>query len=258
MVERKFFVETRMVRCNLLARAARSLHVIKGLSSKSQGSPNPLLQLQELCFWFKKKKKRGQILLPPCPAFAGNCLVLQPKMSFHAGQLHPQRWPSVCSYPSPGRSTAALSQWSALCPPSLSFRPYPNKVNPAFGVKAQLMELPPALRTGHLLQRRQQPEMPSPCAANGLWLCRVKERTSPLGKPGIFGLNAFQPRRIINDKEDDGHGATFERNRREGAWLLQQQGWAFRKISFSFHLPIFPPRQHSAAAGDKRWHLHSH
>lgn len=74
---------------------------------------------------------------------------------------------------------------------------------------------------------------------------------SPAGKLGKFGLNAFQPRRINNDKEDNGHGAMFERNRREGAWLLQQQGRAFGKTGFSFssHLPIFPPRQRSAAAG---------
>lgn len=108
----------------------------------------------------------------------------------------------------------------------------------------------PALRTD-LLWRPQRLMVPSPCAANGLWWGRVKEGSSPSVKLGKYGL---QLRRINNDKEDDGHSATFERNRREGAWLLWQQGRSFGKLgfSFSFHLPILPPRQRCAAAGDER------
>jgi len=65
----------------------------------------PLLQMQELRFSIKN---RESILLPPCPAFAGNGLLLKPRVSFHPGQPHPCSQSSMHSYPSPGIPTAAL------------------------------------------------------------------------------------------------------------------------------------------------------
>lgn len=124
--------------------------------------------------------------------FAGSCLILKPKVYFHV-KPHPYSQSAMSSYPSiPWQPhISAPSQWSALCPSLLSFRPCPNKTSSVFGIKAaQLLQLPLALRTVHLLWRLQQLKVPSPCTANRLWSCRGKERTG-WGKWANLALTPF-------------------------------------------------------------------
>lgn len=174
-----------MARCKLLSGAPRSLHAIKRLLSKTHISQSSSA-VQEFWFCLKKKGTNGEV---PCPGFAGNWQVLKSKVSY-AEQPHPQ--PSMCSCTSPG---STLTRWPVLCPSLLSFRLYLAKFCPAFGIKAQPLELPPVLRTVHLLETATTRGATALCCQWAL-LTQGDRRDQPAGKLGKFGPNACQPTRI--------------------------------------------------------------
>lgn len=133
----------------------------------------------------------------PCPGFAGNWQVLKSKVSY-AEQPHPQ--PSMCSCTSPG---STLTRWPVLCPSLLSLRPYPTKFCPAFGVKAQPLELPPVLRTVHLLETATTRGATALCCQ---WALLTQGDRSLLGNWENLALMPVSQQGLNNDKGDDGHG----------------------------------------------------